>query len=136
MKIYVVTSGCYSDFHIDAMFSTREKAQKYIDAAKFDDWDEINGITEYDIDSASTEPPKSMIVSGYFEEDELDVINFDDGKEEPWSFSMEMVDGVAFDVTFTGNIAVRPGETAEQFHERAEKVVTDKYFEWKASLHG
>ena len=36
MKIYVVTSGCYSDFHINAMFSTGEKAQKYIDAAKFD----------------------------------------------------------------------------------------------------
>ena len=136
MKIYVVTSGCYSDFHIDAMFSTREKAQKYIDATKFDDWDEINGITEYDIDSAPTEPPKSMNVSGYFEEDELDVINFDDGKEEPWSFSMEMVDGVAFNVTFIGSIAVRPGETAEEFHERAEKVVIDKYFEWKASLHG
>ena len=132
MKIYVVTSGCYSDVRIDAMFSTREKAQKYIDAAKFDDWDEINGITEYDIDVAPTEPPKSMNVSGYFEEDELDVISFDDGKEEPWSFSMEMVDGVAFEVIFTGSIAVRPGETAEQFHERAEKVVIDKYFEWKA----
>ena len=136
MKIYVVTSGCYSDFHINAMFSTREKAQKYIDAAKFDDWDEINGITEYDIDVAPTEPPKSMSVSGYFEEDELDVISFDGSKEETWSFSMEMVDGVAFDVTFIGSIAVRPGETAEEFHERAEKVVIDKYFEWKASLHG
>lgn len=129
MKIYVVTSGCYSDFHINAMFSTREKAQKYIDVAKFDDWDEINGIDEWDVDSASTEPPKSMSVSGYFEEDELDVINFDDDKEEPWSFSMEMVDGVAFNVAFTGHIAVRPGETAEQFHERAKKVVIDKYFE-------
>ena len=136
MKIYVVTSGCYSDFHIDAMFSTREKAQKYIDAAKFDDWDEINGITEYDIDVAPTEPPKSMSVSGYFEEDELDVISFDGSKEEPWSFSMEMVDGVAFNVTFTGNVAVHPGETAEEFHERAEKVVIDKYFEWKAKQHG
>ena len=131
MKIYVVTSGCYSDFHINAMFSTREKAQKYIDAAKFDDWDDINGIDEWDVDSASTEPPKSMNVSGYFEEDELDVINFDDGEEEPWSFV------VGDDcVEFTGNIAVRQGETAEDFHERAEKVVIDKYFEWKVKQHG
>ena len=136
MKIYVVTSGCYSDFRIDAMFSTREKAQKYIDAAKFDDWDDINGITEWDVDTEPIEPPKSMNVSGYFEEDELDVISFDGSKEEPWSFSMEMVDGVAFNVIFTGNIAVRQGETAEEFRERAEKVVIDKYFEWKARQHG
>ena len=136
MKIYAVTSGSYSDYGIDAMFSTREKAQEYIDAAKFDEYNEINGITEYDIDSASIEPPKSMNVSGYFDEDELYVINFDDSKEEPWFFSMEMVDGVAFYVTFTGHIAVRPGETAEQFHERAKKVVIDRYFELKAKCNG
>lgn len=131
MKIYVVTSGCYSDYRIEAMFSTREKAQKYIDAAKFDEYNEINGIIEYDVDSATTEPPKSMNVSGYFEEDELVGVDFDDGKEEPWSFAAD--DDT---VDFTGHVAVRPGETAEQFHERAEKVVIDKYFEWKAKRNG
>lgn len=33
-KIYLVTSGCYSDYGINAAFSNREKAQAYIDAAK------------------------------------------------------------------------------------------------------
>ena len=137
MKIYVVTSGCYSDFHINAMFSTREKAQKYIDAAKFDDCDDINGIDEWDVDSASTEPPKSMNVSGYFDEDELYEFMADsDNEESQWRFTKETMDNVEIDVTFTGNIAVRPGETAEQFHERAEKIVIDKYFEWKVKQHG
>ncbi len=30
MNIYIVTSGCYSDYDIDAVFSTRELAQQYI----------------------------------------------------------------------------------------------------------
>lgn len=29
MKIYVVTSGCYSDYHIDAVFTDRQLADKY-----------------------------------------------------------------------------------------------------------
>lgn len=28
-KIYVVTQGCYSDYHIDKIFSTRKAAEKY-----------------------------------------------------------------------------------------------------------
>lgn len=30
-KVYIVTSGCYSDYIIDAIFSTRELAEEYID---------------------------------------------------------------------------------------------------------
>lgn len=29
-KIYIVTSGEYSEYHIDAVFSTKEKAEEYI----------------------------------------------------------------------------------------------------------
>jgi hypothetical protein len=32
--IYVITSGCYSDYGINAMFSTRKLAEKYIADAK------------------------------------------------------------------------------------------------------
>lgn len=30
-KIFIVTSGEYSDYHIDAAFSTREKTEEYVD---------------------------------------------------------------------------------------------------------
>jgi hypothetical protein len=33
--IYVVTSGSYSDYHTDALFSTKEKAQAWIDIASY-----------------------------------------------------------------------------------------------------
>lgn len=31
MKVYIVTSGNYSDYYIERVFSTREKAQEYLD---------------------------------------------------------------------------------------------------------
>lgn len=44
-KIYVVTSGCYSDYCIDRVFSTMEKALEFLDT-RDDDYD----IEEYILD--------------------------------------------------------------------------------------
>ena len=44
-KIYVVTEGEYSDYHIDAVFSTKEKAVEYIGQHGTD-----YSIEEYDLD--------------------------------------------------------------------------------------
>lgn len=37
-KIYIVTGGCYSDYHIERVFSTKEKAEEFLDM-KDDDYD-------------------------------------------------------------------------------------------------
>ena len=47
MKVYVVTSGQYSDYGIEAMFSTPEKAQAFI--AK-QDFNEDRGREEWELD--------------------------------------------------------------------------------------
>lgn len=53
-KVYVVTDGEYSDYHIEACFSTEKKAQEYIRNAK-----KVNGnyyypdIEEWELDSNS-----------------------------------------------------------------------------------
>lgn len=44
-KVYIVTSGCYSDYQINAVFSTREKAEEYVDAHGSN-----YGIEEFPID--------------------------------------------------------------------------------------
>ena len=31
-KVFIVTSGCYSDYQIERVFSTKEKAEEYIDS--------------------------------------------------------------------------------------------------------
>jgi hypothetical protein len=49
--IYAVSSGVYSDYSIDALFSTRENAQLFMDRhpnAGYDGW---NDIEEYELDS-------------------------------------------------------------------------------------
>lgn len=46
MKVYIVTQGDYSDYHIEQVFSTREKAQEYIDHTGYDN----SWIEEYDVD--------------------------------------------------------------------------------------
>lgn len=54
MKVYVVTRGSYSDESIEGIFSTKEKAQKYIDDLSCPKhggrYDDFNDIEEYDVD--------------------------------------------------------------------------------------
>lgn len=47
-KVYIVTSGNYSDFRIEAVFSTEEKAKEYIDSFAIRQYE--YDIYEYDID--------------------------------------------------------------------------------------
>jgi hypothetical protein len=58
-KIYVVTSGSYSDYRIEAVFSTEEKAEDFI---KHVEVDELNGIEEYDLNPKTA----SLVKNGYF----------------------------------------------------------------------
>lgn len=51
-KVYLVSTGCYSDYHVLAIFSTREKAQQYWDLCS-----EPNDIEEFEIDREYNFPP-------------------------------------------------------------------------------
>lgn len=55
--VFIVTSGDYSDYQIEAVFSTREKAEAYINAKGTDyDWE----VNEYELDLESTECHDAM----------------------------------------------------------------------------
>lgn len=47
MKIYIVTQGTYSDYHIEQVFSTLKKAQEYLDHIGNED----SQIEEYSVDN-------------------------------------------------------------------------------------
>lgn len=50
-KVYIVTSGEYSDYHIDACFSTKQKAQEFIEnAEKIEKFWDVPRIEEWDLD--------------------------------------------------------------------------------------
>lgn len=51
MKIYIVTSGTYSDYGIEAVFTTEEKAKEYVD--KYGDYDNRR-IEVWDTDTTNT----------------------------------------------------------------------------------
>lgn len=51
MKVYIVTSGRYSDYHIDAVFLSREKAMLYCVV----NHDPALNIEEYDTDDENIE---------------------------------------------------------------------------------
>lgn len=46
-QVYIVTSGAYSDYHIDAVFSTRENAERYNKIHASGDFEDIE---EFEID--------------------------------------------------------------------------------------
>lgn len=51
-KVFIVTSGCYSDYQIEAVFSSEEMAKEYINAkGTCYDWE----ISEYIVDSESVD---------------------------------------------------------------------------------
>lgn len=52
-KVYIVTEGDYSDYRIEACFSTKKKAQEYIENAKQVNHNYYPEIEEWDLDSNS-----------------------------------------------------------------------------------
>jgi hypothetical protein len=55
-KIYIVTSGSYSDYQINAVFSTRELAQKYVDKFESTDY----RVEEHELDTGTRNYDKSL----------------------------------------------------------------------------
>lgn len=51
MQVYVVTSGEYSDYGINAIFSTRELAQEYVDLKEFTDEYETYHIQSWEVNN-------------------------------------------------------------------------------------
>lgn len=57
MKIYIVTAGTYSDYKIEAVFTTEEKAEAYVD--KYGDYDN-RSIEEWDTDTENTDKETAL----------------------------------------------------------------------------
>lgn len=68
MKIYAVNSGVYSDYQIDALFSTEKKAQEFMDCVKYN---AFNDIEVFEIDPPITD----KLNRGYSVWDVLMLIN-------------------------------------------------------------
>ena len=71
MQVYVVTSGEYSDYGINAIFSTAEKAQEYVSMKEFTNENEYYRINVWDVDEHhETECVNLVLLNG-------EIYNFD-----------------------------------------------------------
>ena len=59
MKVYIVTNGEYSDYHIEAVFLTYEQAVKYIEIQFSDSWFGFQ-IEEYEVNQTIPKTDKLM----------------------------------------------------------------------------
>ncbi len=59
-KIYLVTSGSYSDYKVEAVFDDKALAQKFIDSFKKGGWNEM-GIEEFELNPHNQKLKKDYI---------------------------------------------------------------------------
>lgn len=135
-KVYIVTQGSYSDYHIEEVFDNLKAAEDFIADLKakaalesenpIDKW---WGLTYTDIeewDLLSSSPMR------YSEGTEMLV-------------GAKILDGVVGEAKIKGRgrketylhyiqrkIKARKGETEEAFLKRSHKILCDEYYAWKA----
>lgn len=114
MKIYVITKGCYSDYHIAAVTDDKEKAEFL--KLKFSDECDPADIEEYDTDEYSVEGIQNMKLF-YWKV----LIHKGNSLVYPYLSGNQY-----FNVYNTGIQAVVTARTKEQ----AIKIVRDKYAQY------
>lgn len=123
-KVYIVTSGDYSDYHIDAVFSTIEKAKEYVDAHGSD-----YRVEEYPVDDTPVEKKESIwLVSIDWKTGEAlsaNPVNYD-------SYYTDKVDTVQYKDTGFNKYLNFVLESNSM--ERVKKVASERFMQVKA-LH-
>ena len=135
-KAYIVTSGEYSDYGIDMVFLSEEKAMAWCNmmGSGLDDGERDPAMSSYRIeeyaigDGEELPPLEKAGICGIFRDDELVLFGVFPAYFEPLRFSQRRMSSA---VTFEGDLRMRNGESLDKFRGRAKKAVIDKYFRWK-----
>lgn len=118
MKIYVVTSGEYSSYGIEAVFSTHEKAEKFI-ALKHDEsiysWNEEYYIEEYDVDSYEIISKEPL----YYHYEYLPMTNTIRDRQSTFEYKNPFYESRVFHYWSTEKLL-------------DNKALQDAYYKWKA----
>lgn len=138
-KVYIVTSGCYSDYSIIAVFRTEEEAKKYVDMHNSGGWDDNYRYVEYICDDINKYQMKATVNASYCE-NELEIYDSvnvcaeeiqENNDTQFYACDYHELNENAFD--FSVLVAARKDETKEQLIERAKKVAQDKIYAWLAT---
>ena len=129
-KVFIVTSGEYSDYGIDRVFSTEEKAKEWVDVIT----SMYNGnynIEQYELDAPIPERKEYLFFEAYIENNTIIKSDFEFYfADEPSEIKfLRQING-SYDIVGIGTIHIRQGESIESAKERAVKVVQDEFYQW------
>ena len=129
-KVFIVTSGEYSDYGIDRVFSTEEKAKEWVDIIT----SMYNGnynIEQYELDAPIPERKEYLFFEAYIENNTIIKSDFEFYfADEPSEIKfLRQING-SYDIVGIGTVQLRQGESIESAKERAVKIVQDEFYQW------
>ena len=129
-KVFIVTSGEYSDYGIDRVFSTEEKAKEWVDIIT----SMYNGnynIEQYELDAPIPERKEYLFFEAYIENNTIIKSDFEFYfADEPSEIKFFRQINGSYDIVGIGTIHLRQDESIELAKERAVKVVQDEFYKW------
>ena len=129
-RVFIVTSGEYSDYGIDRVFSTEEKAKEWVDVIASMYGGNYN-IEQYELDAPIPERKEYLFFEAYIKDDVIVRSNFEFYlADEPIDIKFFMQINGSYDIVGIGTIKLRQGEYIESAKERAVKVVQDEFYKW------
>ena len=129
-RVFIVTSGKYSDYGIDRVFSTEEKAKEWVDVITSMYGGNYN-IEQYELDAPIPERKEYLFFETYIENNTIIKSDFEFYfADEPSEIKFFRQINGSYDIVGIGTIKLRQGESIESAKERAVKIVQDEFYKW------
>lgn len=129
-KVFIVTSGEYSDYSINRVFSTEEKAKKWIDVITSMYGGNYN-IEQYKLDAPIPERREYLFFEAYIEDDVIIKSNFEFYfADEPSEIKFFRQSDGSYDKICIGTIKLKSNESLDKAKSRAVKIVQDEFYKW------
>lgn len=122
MKIYIATSGCYSDYSIDAVFTDRKKAEMY--CAIHNQVDQDIEEWETEDDSITVDKPVLKRWAGIYN-------RCGSFKIEEDGYCLNPIFQVHENYYHGGHHRITMSTSMDKTAEQAEKIMQDKFASWK-----
>ena len=129
-KVFIVTSGEYSDYGIYRVFSSEEKAKEWIEVITSMYGGNYN-IEQYELDAPIPERKEYLFFEAYIENNTIIKSDFEFYlADEPSEIKFFRQINGSYDIVGIGTIHLRQDESIESAKERAVKIVQDEFYKW------
>ena len=129
-KVFIVTSGEYSDYGIYRVFSSEEKAKGWIEVITSMYGGNYN-IEQYELDAPIPERKEYLFFEAYIEDDVIIKSNFEFYfADEPSEIKFFRQINGSYDKVCIGTIKLKSGESLVKAKNRAIKIVQDEFYKW------